>query len=238
MKKKFLLLCASVFLLSGCTATYELDIKEDVFTERIQINDMNLSEDVKEIYLTNPMPVDYRETCYLDYDRLVKPNEIQKQDDINYYNIKNSNTDGFIATADIQLGQYEYSRPLNYAFVNMHVNNYDNYISIYGYDGPAIFNMYNTLDSFDVIISTDKEVLDHNADQVKDGKYSWHFTKEDTEKELYIEMDSTKVQQKKQLEETERLQDKIIYIIFLVLVAIVLLVTLVVRYKHNKHNKI
>ena len=63
-------------------------------------------------------------------------------------------------------------------------------------------------------------------------------SKEDTEKELYIEMDSTKVQQKKQLEETERLQDKIIYIIFLVLVAIVLLVTLVVRYKHNKHNKI
>ena len=42
MKKKYFFLCLCVLLLTGCNATYELDIKEDVFTEKIQINDMEV----------------------------------------------------------------------------------------------------------------------------------------------------------------------------------------------------
>lgn len=237
MKKKYFFLCLCVLLLTGCNATYELDIKEDVFTEKIQINDMNIDENTKEIYLTNPMPVDYRESCYLDYDRLVKPNEVEKKSGVDYYNIKNT-ASGLEASAKIDIDQYQYSRPLNYAFVNMHVNNYDNYISIYGFDGPAIFNMYNNLTSFDVIITTDKDVTDHNADEVQGNKYSWHFTKEDTEKELYIEMDSTRIMQEKEKEKNEELQTKIVYIIFISLVVIVGLALFIIKIKHHRNNKI
>lgn len=237
MKFKIVLLAICTLLLSGCTATYELNIKENTFTETVKINNMNLTDDIKQVYLTNPMPVDYRETCYLDYDRLVKPNEIEKEPGINYYNIKESDN-GLIATADIQLKNYKYSRPLNYAFVNMNVNNYDNYISIYGFDGPAIFNMYNNLDSFEVIISTDKEVTDQNADKVIDGKYYWTFTREDEDKELYIEMDSTKIANEKKKKEMDKLQSLVIISILIGISIIAFISFLVINFKHKRNNKI
>lgn len=237
MKVKCLLLLICTLLLSGCTASYELDISGDVFSETIKINNMNLDSDIKDVYLTNAMPVDYRETCYLDYDRLVKPNEIKKEEDINYYEISEIQN-GLLAKSSISIEEYKFSRPLNYAFVNMNVNNYDNFISIYGYDGPAIFNMYNNLEEFEVIIKTDKEVINHNADKVVDGKYYWKFTPKDEDKELYIEMDSTKITDEKNKKKMDLIQLIIIISIF-GLIAIIILIFILLGYiKHHKNNKI
>ena len=147
MNFKILLVSVCVLFLSGCTATYELDINDDQFKETIYIDNLILPNNELEVFTTNPMPLDYRETCYLDYDRLVGPNEVERKNGVNYYDIKENNN-GLIATTTMNLIEYKYSRPLNYAFVNMNINDYDEYISIYGFDGPAIFDMYSNLESF------------------------------------------------------------------------------------------
>ena len=237
MKIKILLISFCVLFLSGCTATYELDITGNQFKETIYIDDLNLSSSDIQIFTTNPMPVDYRETCYLDYDRLVKPNEIEKENGVNYYDVKENNN-GLIATANINIKEYKYSRPLNYAFVNMNVNNYDDYISIYGFDGPAIFNMYNNLDSFKVVIRTDKEVTEHNADKKNDNEYIWEFTPEDETKELYIEMDSTKVTTEKENEKEKKLQIFVAASVFGVIIAIAIIISVIMAIKHHHNNKI
>lgn len=237
MKKKIVLMMISIFLLTGCTATYELDIKEDKLTEHISINNTELTREDKEIYTTNAMPVDYRETCYLDYDRLVLPNEIKKTKNGNYYDIT-STEDGLEARSKIKLSDYEYSRALNLGFTSMHVNTYDDYISIYGYDGPAIFNSYTMLDSFDVVITTDKYVSDHDADFVDGNTYTWNFTKEDEDKTLYIEMDSTKVTEKKEEKQKESQLNMTAFIIFGTIFIIAILFIVYVGIRRKQVNKI
>lgn len=237
MKKKYILMFLSIFFLTGCTATYELDINENIMKEKIMINNMDLDFDMKEIYITNAMPVDYNLTCYLDYDRLVGPNEVKKEKNINYYNIYGT-TNGLKADATMDIDSYKDSRLVNMAFASLNINNYDHYISIYGFDGVDIFNQYQTLDSFQVKITTDKEVSEHDADHVDGNTYVWRFTRDDEDKTLYIEMDSSKITKEKQEKRKEYNLNMTAFIIFGTIGIIVALFILYVVLKRKRVNRI
>lgn len=237
MKKKLLFMMLGVFLLTGCTATYELDIQENRVQEKVSVNQVDIDEETKEIYVTNAMPVDYRETCYLDYDRVVGINEVKKKKGGNYYNIKETSS-GLNATSKIPISDYQYSRLASMAFSSIHVNNYEHYISIYGYDGVDIFNQYPTLESFSVRITTDKEVLETDADEVDGNTYIWNFTPEDTDKTLYIEMDSTQVTKNKKKKQKEHDLNMTALIIFGTIGTVAVIFILYVALKRKRVNKI
>lgn len=237
MKKKYLLIFLSIFFLTGCTANYELDITENVVTEKVTINNMDIDFNTKEIYITNAMPVDNNLTCYLDYDRMVGPNEVKKEKNINYYNVQGT-SDGLKANATMQIDEYKDSRLANMAFSSIHINNYDHYISIYGFDGVDIFNQYQTLDSFQVKITTDKEVIEHDADHVNGNTYIWDFIREDEDKTLYIEMDSLKVTKEKQEKKKEYNLNMTALIFFGTILIIAVIFILYVVFKRKRVNRI
>lgn len=237
MKKKFLIICMSIFLLTGCTTTYEMKIEGDQVTEKITINNNELTSQTKEIYSTNAMPVDYRKTCYLDYDKVVGPNTVKEEKGTNYYDVE-ATVDGLFATSVMEIKDYQYARALNMGFTSMHVNNYEHYISIYGYDGPAIFNSYADLESFKVIITTDKFVSDNNADLIDGTSYIWNFTPEDVDKTLYIEMDSTQVTSEKQKKINERNSNMAALAVLGITILVLFVFGIYVSIRRKRANKI
>lgn len=239
MKKKLIILCFCVFFLSGCTANYNLDISKDTFKETLTLNNMSVSSKQLEIFTTNAMPVDFSKACYLDFDTDVEPSEVKEEKGGNYYKISPlDNEDGLIAKSTMKLEEYPNSRILNTPFVSNHVNIYDDFISIYGFDGVDIFNQYQTLDSFKVRITTDKEVTEHDADEVDGNTYIWKFNRKDEDKTLYIEMDSTKVTKEKQEKRKEYNLNMTAFIIFGTIAIIAVIFILYVALKRKRVNKI
>lgn len=196
--KKVVLLFSMVFLLTGCTATYHLEIEENVFKETISLNGMEVTKDLFDVYLTNPMPFNYQEKSYLDYDYAVRPNEVKKTEGNIYYELKKNDDDGIDATSRVNIKDYSDSRALRSVFNSVHINNYDDYISIYGYDGISAFDAFSDLSVIRIHITTDKLVRESNADEVNNNTYTWILRPEELDKTVYIEMDSTAVTKTKQ----------------------------------------
>lgn len=237
MKKKLIILCFSVFLLSGCTATYDLEINNNTFKEKLTLNEMNVDKEQLEVLTTNALPVDYNKVCYWDFDTEVGPNEVKEEKGINYYKISPLD-DGLTAESTMSLSEYPNSRILNTPFVSNHVNNYDDYVSIYGFDGVEIFNIYPELEEFTVNITTDKQVNEHDADEVKGNTYTWKFTPKDTKKTLYIEMDSTKVMKEKKNTKTTNDINFVSFIILGGILVVGLLFAIYMKIKMVYSNKI
>lgn len=236
--KKVLLMLSFLFLLTGCSASYELEIKEDKFSEKIILNDMNVSDDLMEVYLTNAMPFDYQETSYLYYDKIVKPYEIERTKGNKYYDLKSFGQYGIEANFSGKFSDYKYSNALHSTFNSVHVNNYEDYISIYGFDGVSAFSNYSTLDRIDVKIKVDKTVREHDADEVNGNTYIWHFYKNNPEKSLYIEMDSNKVIVE---QEKPKITKNINYVPFIILggiLVVVIVFGIYMKFKMNSVNKI
>lgn len=191
--KKVVLLFVIVFLLTGCTATYHLEIDDNIFKESISLNDMDVSEDLFNVYLTNPMPFHYQEKSYLDYDYAVGPSEVKKTEGHLYYNLSKNNNNGIDASSKVNIRNYSDSRALHSVFNSSHINNYDDYISIYGYGGIYAFSAYPNLSKITVNITVDKMVRESNADEVNGNTYTWILTPENLDKTVYIEIESTKI---------------------------------------------
>ena len=193
--KKYIKLTLLVFIavfLTGCKAKYNIEINDDEISENLSINNANFTDDQINAYTNNPVPVDINDSSFLDYDSDSNNNSV-KEEGVNYYNIKFQNQSQANIKATMTVKQLNDSRIANSLFNNIHVNNYENVISIYGYNGLQAFISNPELEAVSVNIKVnDMKVTSNDADEVNNNVYSWYFTKDtNSDKTLYIEMSKT-----------------------------------------------
>lgn len=207
MKKmrKILLIVIAIFILSGCSVTYNLTINENTIKEETLIHQDNKNlDELNNLYLDKPVNFNvYVEDD--DIESIGEENDIYIRKfvardggiDVRYYYDKfNKDTiaSSFAARKAFKNVGYSYNRATN--TIQLSTNN-----------GAKIFDEEPGLDSMTINITTSYNVRSHNATSVKGNTYTWNFSKEDNNKNIVLVMDIKKQEEDKD-EETEQKENK------------------------------
>ena len=183
MKKRNILLIVSIaFILTGCTAQYNLEIDGNKFYENIetQIYDYQINE-IKENGVGD---VDNPFSVLLNNDQLALSN-----DDSKFYKktIKESNgTKTINLSYKYSLEEFKNSNTLKTCFENYKFDTDGKY---YDFEATGYFYcLYG--ESLDINIKTSNKVVSNNADEVKGNTYTWHISN-DENINIKIKMEKT-----------------------------------------------
>ena len=171
--KKILILISFLLILSGCTVNYNITIDEDNIKEDINVIDNITStrtrEDIISFY-NSWYPVYMYDGIINDYST--------KLDDAIYYNKSNliDNGDNLIYTFSYnhKIDDYSKNTIWNLYLINNYLTNSSSKISIYSGKGMQLFNK-SAITNLNINITTDLEVLEHNADKVSNNTYTWEY---------------------------------------------------------------
>lgn len=257
-KNKLYLVFIMIFtlLLTGCSASYNLNISDNVITEELIVNNydsLSWNNDVgnktykdliNETYKT-PIPV-------LNYTPGIFENTFELEG-YDYYKktlINSSNNYGLILSYSFNKNNYEYSTIVNnsYNVFNIDSDNNSTIITVYGDEN--IFETYNMLDEIQINITLPYNVTYSNSDKVSNNTYTWIINKENVSiKQIMLkyEIDNKK-------DNNEEIKDNVVIdnddldsnefsmIIVFVLLVIVIVISFIVykvlKMKFNNNNQI
>lgn len=215
--KKYLLLFA-LLLLTGCSATYNLDIDSGNFTEKLDIDGASVNS-ISDLIL----PLDYDIDEYTIDD--VKPG------DEGFYGAKIKDN-GYSLFHTFKYDDYVNSTILNscYDKVDAKFNDDDFYISTVG--KFSCFESYDDLDNVTIKIRSQYKLVSTNADKVDGFNYIWNISRNDTDKGIYIELDTTN--RKKSIMDFIRDNNVMVFIIQFVLISLLVLIILFIKRQNDK----
>lgn len=233
--KKYLLLLF-ILLLTGCKATYNLNISDDKIIESSNFYressdpDYYVDEDgfkiEDELFNLNDMLDSYYNNDYYAFNYNFGSDAFytkRKIDDINGIGINLSYSYNY--------DNFQNSYLFSYCFSNDSFVNNDNYIVIDAKDFGAIslLDQSDQFDSLVINIKTNLKVVDNNADYVKGNVYSWTVDRSNiNSKRIYIKI-------KKKVDYT----NLFIFIGFVIIFALfILLFSLYVIRNNRKNNEI
>lgn len=157
MKK--ILIIVFVFLCCGCSAKYEIELNDDRVYDNLSVSfnrDGITSAEIDQFY---------SDSFYaLGRDKLY-----------NYKNLSSSSNFTINYNYDYSIDEYSLSNIPNSCFDGFKFFSDDDkyYLFVSGVFKCNYYE-YISLDSLDIVISTNHSVLDNNADEVINGKYIWH----------------------------------------------------------------
>lgn len=235
-----MLLLITIFILTGCTATYNLEISPDGFKENIVIKATNENEN----NLIEEFPVG---AYYGSKEN--DSNPMLKIDGQEYY-------DSTIETGDdnLKIAKYSYLFDYdNFSEANSVVTSFENFImKKYDYNEDGVndyvlissgkdFNKFEKNEDLELVtinINCHYEVISSNADEVKNGVHTWYLTK-DNIKAINMVYNPDKVVDYRSF--WEKLLDGEYFNIFTVSVFIFIIgiiVYFVVKKKGDRKNKV
>ena len=188
MKKCLLFLC--LFLVTGCTAGYQLDIDEELNLKEKTIVNAVTSLDVDEIK---------------DFNRII-PSNIdvddfkafeKKVDGISYYNINKKN-DNTLLSLDHKFNvnsiNNSYIARSCYEYVTIMRQNKDKELLLSTSNKFLCFKNYDNLDEVKIIITSKYKLKNTNADNVNGHNYIWNINKSNySNKNIYLLLDITDI---------------------------------------------
>ncbi len=222
-KRKFLLLIISVFLLSGCSAEYNLTINEDTMEEDINA----IFDKARESeYASNMEQI--RRTAYYNFD--TRENEyytFKKDEDENniILNYKYRYTDNNLYKSEAFSRCY-YKRIVNVTDDYITIST-DNQVACLYKDGEK------EIDNITVNIRTNLKVEENNADEVNGNIYTWYINDQNyTDKPINIKIKKERV--------TTPIEIGLVPTIFIIIIVIILIIftTFVVITKNKKNNNL
>lgn len=224
MKKIILIL--SIFLITGCTANYQLNITEDKIEEKLSITtpkDILEPEILKEQVLNS-------KTIYPDQNKIYYTDI--KADDTNYY---------VTFKHDHDINDFTNSKFISYCYNNNELIQDETAITL---STSGHFNCINMedemyMDNVKINITTDLKVLENNADEVNGNTYTWNINEENyTNKPINITMQKKQSIKNvvKNLEGNSASKD--LFIIYGGLALLLGLIILLVTIKLKSNNKI
>ena len=238
-KIKLISLLLLLFLVSGCSATYVLDIKSGEVNESLYIN--NYDKETWDSYKEriNIAAGGAVATNYLEDE----PEVNEKTEGINYYNIKRIEHLDNVGVSYQNIFNKEEYKNSNIIFMN--TSDFD-----YSYNADKIkiniknieaFKFHPDLKELTVKLTTNHEVLNTNANEIKDNTYFWYLNKNNIEeKTINIEL-SSKIVEKKlgflEADEEGYFGKSTLVVIYYIIGIIILLVGIVVFMKVKKSNK-
>ena len=238
--KRVLLLLIMIILLTGCTAEVNYKLNESNISEQVIIVDRDgTKEEILGRY-RKYIPV-YSDETIADAD----PDE--RMTGYTYYNRDDKElNDGYKFTYNhlYVLKDFNRSNTLNRTFHSgaLEYSIENGIINIYtDSNGIKWFDSYPELTNIKVNIITDLEVIKNNADSVNNNIYTWNFTKEDNEKNIYLqtknhlydEVHNNKNNKNDEKESEEEEKNNYLLIVALVIGSFVLLLIVLFVFKNK-----
>ena len=197
--KKFIFIFLILFIITGCEATYTIDIDSD-FNENLVVVPNGSEELQNMINYKYVHPAYYDEENYEmdDYDSTSDPysddsffedlsdNEVFTQAPIKRYN--KLMTDRLYYSYTFK-DEYQDSFIANYSsgiFSSITSSNSNSYSSISASDFAFIFEEYPALDRITINIKTTKNVISNDADKVSGNTYTWIVSKNNPGRRINI----------------------------------------------------
>ncbi len=177
--KKIMILVLSLIILTGCQIKYELKFEDENLIENINVelkkSDEKQIEDIKK----------YKAYSIFDntYQRLYK---------VNYNNGITNFTANYQYTYNFD--EFRHALYIKSCFdAFSFVTNDDNYILSTSQGFNCMFVDYNKVDNVEVVINTNHEIIESNADEIKNGKLIWNIDDNNAEeKSIYAKFGSVK----------------------------------------------
>ena len=189
-KLKYFIIVAVILFLTGCGATYNIEIKDNKVYENatLSVPKSSLNDKDKNGF-TNKEAVDYTfESLHDKYNNQEETKtrsfSLEKIDDENNYGLKYSNT--------LKLSNYEDSPLLEQCYDSVSIVNLNNKFSLRTSNVFNCFDYYEYLDNVDIKVISEYK-LTNNADEVEGNTYIWHVNKNNYHnKSIYFTIDSFK----------------------------------------------
>lgn len=218
MKKIKILICIFfICLLTGCSADVTLDISPSYMTEKIVLEASKSNifdnsfkkqiEDSKKFLETYGYSYKFSSTLFTSKVTLTRRVNINHKQ-INFF-------------------------PEEYADV-LYTGLDNNYV-LFSVENINIFDKYDNLEKISISIKTKYKVTNHNADEVKNGKYIWELT---PEKKGNINLVIINDIDENSIEKSNNNQILIFVLISLIIVGIVSLILSMIKNSSNIKNKI
>lgn len=185
---KKIMIIASIFIITGCSATYNITIDESGINEELNINSKTTDES-KQIY-NYYLPLEYEIASNLKPDI-----ENEKYDEVEYYDSKIVSINGFNSLRynhKFTLDSYKKSSIINTCYPDFDYNLYkyndkeeNSYMRIMTLSDPKCFEYYESLENIEINITTNYEVVVNNADSIHNNTYTWNLTPQNI-KQIYL----------------------------------------------------
>lgn len=212
--KKYLLLI-TILLLSGCSYHYNIEYKDGVFVDTIKLELLESGDAIP------------------TYDNILKngycnDNKCQNKYNIKVPRIKKENKSIFTVTSKLPKN-LEKARVLNSCFENVKFIEKENFIIF-----KTFGDFYCDVDSYKITFKTKAKVMNHNADKVKNGLYTWNkVPKEGINVQIIKEAKINKIIS------DERIKNKIILLtLSAILIISVIIIFILVKKGFIKYNKV
>ncbi len=245
MKKKFLLLCL-LFVFTGCTAQYKLEIsdgtiKEELFIFENEKSLVNVPDDLGMTFKDYAFEYGTSNNIYTDYFNMYGDEEnscnVGAQNNCNVYDtiyFDEEEYNGFKLSTSFNYDNYVNSTVANNLIPNFSFNYDGRYLTISGGSDFDIFDGYKNLNEVKIIIDSAFYTTATNAKYKGNGVYEWIITKENNNLgNMYIIFDTTS---------TKRLANKNSQNASIIMCAIVGIVILILSiylfYKKKKNDLI
>ncbi len=170
MKKiKFILITMCLILLSGCTATYEINIKDDKVIEKLSLieRDVTLFDKVS----------DTGSTLRQDFDALLNNDDIFSKKNYEMKSLNDSNQLG-IEYSSSWAKTIVNSSILNQCYDDFNIEIYKGIVTIETGNNFKCYDYYENLDTIRVVFKTNHKVISTNALEKDGDSYIWNFNEE------------------------------------------------------------
>lgn len=189
-----------IILLTGCKATYNLEISQSGMKENLVINATSLSENstIKNYPIGAYITENVNDDSTTDESILFK-----KFDGVDYYNDSISKDEDGLTYINYNYN-FDYDKFINSTIINRAYSNIvfrqydsnddgvDDYTILSTMGNFIPFERYNTLESVTIKITCLFKMVSHNADKVDGNTYIWNFTK-DNVKDINLVYDTNSV---------------------------------------------
>lgn len=231
----------SLLILTGCEANYNIEINDDYVKDELLIDNTDVTSWDKGDFTYREAFDSYRDYSIItDVNKATYTDNHRSNEDKTFYNKETINTNtnlGYHFNYKHNIKEYQNTALLKYSYRFVSVQNDNNkfVIDTGNNDGCTIFSKFSLLDKFNVNVTTDFIVNNHNADEVKDNVYTWHITKDNyKDKNIHIEINKNKkIEDLLKKEKYEKIIDIILVIIGVFLVIFAVRTTIKIRKTNN-----
>ncbi len=225
--KKIILLIISLFLISGCSVKYDLDLTGSEAFEKMQVLENNSTN---EYFSTLKNFSGYVE-AYVNHQ---EPDVYTYNPDLEYYNFNdNSTAENVDFTLDYNFpkDQFKEGNIINTCYETIYFNEGET-LNISTSSKFLCFEKYISLDDVQINIKTDKLISEHNADKVTGNVYTWNITRNNANNKPII-LNSTKASSTEVPENNTKLS---LIIISITVFAFLILIIILFKYKNRKYE--
>lgn len=205
--KKIILLLITIILLTGCNATYDINIKNDKISDTIKVFEKNnivqnaTNEQTKKFSDT----IGDWENGYDYYQR-----ELYTTDEVT----------GYKYTYDFNYEEYDAMSELRKCYKELSFE-YDNQINLKTSNEFLCANYYKNVDSLEINITSEYHITNSNADKQENNKHTWIINKNNYKnKPIQISINKNKKALKKEKETKIEIKSILAIIAFIILILI------------------